>query len=76
MNSREIAEQQSAFMWLLATSEESRELPEWLPCLRGITATGEMGRESTAGAEMKAGQMGSPLENTNASTMAGKDLIP
>lgn len=29
-----------------------------------------------AGAEIKAGQMWSPLENTNTSTMAGKDLIP
>lgn len=56
MNSREIAEQQSAFMWLPATSEEPRELPEWLPCLRGISPTGEMGRESMAGAEIKAGQ--------------------
>lgn len=45
----------------------SRELSTWLPCLKGITTVREVGRENMAGAEIKAGQMWSPLENTNAS---------
>lgn len=56
MNSRDTAQQQSAFMWLPAASEESRD-STWLLCLKGITAVREVRRESMAGAEIKAGQM-------------------
>lgn len=49
VNSRDTTQQQSAFMWLPASSEETRKLSTWLPYSKTIMTVRELGRESMPG---------------------------
>lgn len=76
MNSRDTTQQQSAFMWLPATSEESRKLSAWLPLFEGNHDHKRIWEGKHAQVEKsKQVRCDLPFECTNAPTMAGKELL-